>query len=349
MRLPNILIHCLSFVLLANANNLVLKKKEIKEPKVQVETVRIVQPKRVSSTVDNSFMPVFLTSSNVKASDFTQEMLKSLATNNYIKPSVKLSTNKSSNVSSNKSSKPTTTNKESKKLDKAIKSETVVTRWSKAGSTSNFFSPVLPINLSKMHFDTTGFIPIVPKQSTRTSSNAKFIKQASKSTVRPTVNAKTVPLVKPLVQQPKASSKRKTLVDLNTTKLSGSKETASLPNPSVRALKSIKSKSTSFKPLTTVKLTSSTKPTSKSTNNAKIVDNRPIASASSTELNSYLKSQLNSRDARKALLKMNTLRYLAKLSPQWAASSLSESYQSGGSALKAYPIGKITVPAGRKL
>lgn len=361
MYLQRILFY-LSFVILANANNLV--KKEIKEPKVQVETVRIIQqPKKsIPSTaqLDNSFMPVFLTTSNVKANDFTQEMLKSLATNSYqVKPSVKLS-NKSNSPNKNHNLN------HNKKLDKPIKSETVSpTRWSKAGSTSSNFSPVLPINLNKMHFDTTGFIPIIPKQSTRSSSNAKLIKQASKP-IRPMVNAKTIPLSKQQVMaatSPKNTSKRKTLIDLN--KLN--KDSSILPNPSVRALKLIKSNikstnsnpksianissSSTSKPISTAKKASNSKQTPA---NAKIIDNRPLqASSSSTDLSSYLSSHLSSRDARNMILKMNTLRYLAKLSPQWSASSMSETYQptttkiAGG--LNAYPLGKITLPSGKDL
>lgn len=369
MHLQRLLIY-LSFVVLANASNPV--KKEIKEPNVLLDTVRIIQqPKKPAviaasepvaaaltapAPLDSSFMPVFLTTSNVKASDFTQEMLKSLATNSYVKPSVKLS-NKS-NSPSKSSNSAASSRSAARKSDATVKSETVSTRWSKAGSTSNF-SPALPISLSKMHFDTTGFIPIIPKQAVRSSSNAKLIKQASKPiSKQPTVNAKSIPLPKQVAAI--TSAKRKNLViDLS----SLSKE--SLPNPSVRALKSIKSniKSTNAKQPTTGssakpnaaaksasrRPSSSGKPAAK---NAKIVDNRPIAASSSTELNSYLSSQLSSRDARKALLQMNTLRYLAKLSPQWSASSLSETYQptqtkiAGG--LSAYPIGKITIPASGK-
>lgn len=374
----------MSFVVLASAGNLV--KKEIKEPNVQLDTVQIIQqPKKPSLTsaaaalvpaiapapLDSSFMPVFLTTSNVKASDFTQEMLKSLATNSYVKPSVKLSNKSNSPSKSNSAASsrervvaaPSVSLQASRKpVEKpvtSIKSETVSTRWSKAGSTSNF-SPVLPISLSKMHFDTTGFIPIIPKQATRSSSNAKLIKQASKPISKPTVNAKSIPLPKQvaaITSSGKNSSKRKNIViDLN--KLA--KE--SLPNPSVRALKSIKSniKSTNAKPVSTVKPNSTTAAAKQTASrrppagkNAKIVDNRPIAASSSTELNSYLSSQLASRDARKALLQMNTLRYLAKLSPQWSASSLSETYQPtqtkiAGGTLNAYPIGKITIPASGK-
>lgn len=379
MHLQRLLIY-LSFVVLANASNPV--KKEIKEPNVLLDTVRIIQqPKKASviaatepvaaaltapAPLDSSFMPVFLTTSNVKASDFTQEMLKSLATNSYVKPSVKLSnkSNSSSRSSSNSaafSRDRSLVRKPEKPAAAAVKSETVSTRWSKAGSTSNF-SPALPISLSKMHFDTTGFIPIIPKQATRSSSNAKLIKQASKPiSKQPTVNAKSIPLPKQVAAI--TSAKRKNLViDLNTL----SKE--SLPNPSVRALKSIKSNikstnakqppaagSSTSKPNAAAK-SASRRPSSsasKQAANAKIVDNRPIAASSSTELNSYLSSQLSSRDARKALLQMNTLRYLAKLSPQWSASSLSETYQPtqtkiAGGALNAYPIGKITIPASGK-
>ena len=368
MHLERILIY-LSFVILANANSLI--KKELKEPKVQVETVRIIQQPKIKSTLDNSFMPVFLTS-NVKANEFTQEMLKSLATNNYAKPSVKLSSinkqlnslklnklNSSINKDKNNHHNLISSNK---KLDKSIKSETISTRWSKASTSANSnFSPVLPINLS-MKFDTTGFIPIIPKTAIRSSSNAKLIKQASKPISRQIVNSKTIPLsIKPLqatattmvTTNTLSSSKRKTQIDLN--KLN--KETTILP--AIRALKSIKSTtipksstSSSFKPLlTTVKPTNlkSISSTSTKLTNAKIVDNRPVAAASSTELNSYLSSQLNSRDARKALLKMNTLRYLAKLSPQWSASSLSEQTYQQPSATKvgglnAYPIGRLTIP-----
>jgi len=342
MHFQRSLIYSLLLVLLTastNASNQL--KKDLKEPNAKLDSVRIAT-KRSSVVNDNSFMPVFLTSSNVKADDFTQEMLKSLATNNYIKPSVKLSTSKSTNVSAKQAkpaNKPINRQSTIKKLDKPIKSETVVTRWSKASTTNNF-SPALPINLSKMHFDTTGFIPIVPKQSTnRQSSNAKLIKQASKPINRPLVNAKTVPLPAKLTKltavrtesSNKNSSKRKTLVDLNKPK------DYVLPNPQVRTLKPIK---------TTIVASSSKPKSTSSKNNAKVVDNRSIvaAASSTSELNSYLASHLNSHDARKALLKMNTLRYLAKLSPQWAASSLSETYQSGSSPLKAYPIGKITVP-----
>lgn len=349
--IQNLLI-CLSFVVLANASNL---KKEPKMPKVQVETVRLIQPPKLSTPLDSSFMPVFLTS-NVKASDFTQEMLKSLATNNFIKPSVKLSSINKSN-SSSKSNKENLSLKKDKNKSSTVGHES--NRWSKAG-TSNF-SPVLPINLSKMHFDTSGFIPIIPKQATRSSSNAKLIKQASKPISRPNISSQTIVLTKPTQlpkqQLPKSSGSKRNKQISDLAKLIQKSKNV-LPNPSIRPLKSIKSNiklsnlkqttSSTFKPLAKSAATTltNTKPIS---SNAKIIDNRPIAAASSTELKSYLNGQLNSHDARKALLKMNTLRYLAKLSPHWSASSLSETYQTkvGNGPLKAFPISKITIPSGK--